>query len=105
MMQFMLQCKTEASNEACGLCHEPVSVPAGTRLALAGTSEPVCPACARKHAPEAAALLALGDAATRVSKIGRHSVFPPLTSLLDLASAAEQYSTLVQQPPPSSAAG
>ncbi len=43
------------------------------------------------HAPSLAALVNLADAATRIGRIGRHSVFPPLTALLDLASAAEKY--------------
>ena len=38
-----------------------------------------------------AALVNLAEAATRIGRINRHSVFPPLTALLDLANAAEKY--------------
>ena len=51
----------------------------------------ICAECGRRHAPALAALVGLADAAARVSRMGRHSVFPPLTGLLDLASAAEKY--------------
>jgi hypothetical protein len=54
-------------------------------------SAPVCSACGHKHAPSLAALANLAEAATRIGRINRHSVFPPLTALLDLANAAEKY--------------
>jgi hypothetical protein len=91
MMQVVLEYKTEATKEPCGLCGQAAPAPAGTQLVLAGNSAPVCPDCGRKHAPSLTALLQLADAATRIGRIGRHSVFPPLTALLDLANAAEKY--------------
>lgn len=91
MNQVVLEYKSEESNEPCGLCGQPVTTPAGMQLLVAGTSAPVCPDCGRKHAPSLAALIQLADAATRIGRIGRHSVFPPLTALLDLANAAEKY--------------
>ena len=91
MTQLLLQCNADATNEPCGLCSQPMTAPAGTRLVVAAMAAPVCDECGRKHAPALLALVALADAATRIGRIGRHSVFPPLTALLDLASAAEKY--------------
>src|SRR6185437_16636970 len=91
MTQLLLQCKAEATNEPCGLCGQPAATYAGTQLVLASTIVPVCQNCGRLHAPSLIALINLADAATRIGRIGRHSVFPPLTALLDLASAAEMY--------------
>ena len=91
MMQVVLEYKSEATNEPCGLCGQVASAPAGMQFLLAGSSVPVCQECARTHAPSLAALVHLADAATRIGRIGRHSVFPPLTALLDLANAAEKY--------------
>jgi hypothetical protein len=90
-MQFLLEYRAEISNEPCGLCGQAMSAPAGTQLVLAGSSAPVCLDCGRKHAPSLAALVSLAEAATRIGRIHRHSVFPPLTALLDLANAAEKY--------------
>ena len=99
MTQLLLQCNAEATNEPCGLCGQPMEAPAGSRLVVAGTAAPVCNECGRKHAPALAALVNLADAATRIGRIGRTSVFPPLTALLDLASAAEKYAqTALPQP-------
>jgi hypothetical protein len=91
MNQVVLEYKAEETNEPCGLCGQPVVAPAGMQLLVAGTAAPVCLDCGRKHAPSLAALIQLADAATRIGRIGRHSVFPPLTALLDLANAAEKY--------------
>jgi hypothetical protein len=60
-------------------------------LCVADSSDPVCKDCGRKHAPSLAALVHLATEAERVARIGRHTVFPPLTALLDLARAAETY--------------
>ena len=91
MMQILLEYKAEGSNEPCGLCGQPLTAPAGMHLIVAGSSASVCPDCGRKHAPSLAALVGLADAATRIGRIHRHSVFPPFTALLDLANAAEKY--------------
>jgi hypothetical protein len=75
----------------------------GNQLVLAETGAPVCADCGRKHAPSLDALVQLASTAERVSKIGRHNVFPPLSALLDLASAAEKYSSAANRdsdPPP-----
>jgi hypothetical protein len=90
-MQCLLAYRDEIKNEPCGLCGQAVSAPAGMQLLLSGNSTPVCATCGRKHAPSLAALVNLAEAATRIGRINRHSVFPPLTALLDLANAAEKY--------------
>ena len=53
----------------------------------ADSQDCVCRACGQKHAPSLVALLDLAGTAERVGRIGRHSVFPPLGALLDLARA------------------
>jgi aryl-alcohol dehydrogenase-like predicted oxidoreductase len=53
---------------------------------------------ARKGAPSLAALVKLADAAERVGRIGRHTVFPPMTALLELARAAENYAQAMAAP-------
>jgi hypothetical protein len=68
-----------------------VAAAPGLQLGLADTLAVVCAECGRRHAPALAALVGLADAAERVSRMGRHNVFPPLSGLLDLASAAEKY--------------
>jgi hypothetical protein len=72
----------------------------GNQLVLVETGAPICADCGRKHAPSLDALVQLASTAERVTKIGRHNVFPPLTALLDLASAAEKYSSAAKEPPP-----
>jgi hypothetical protein len=53
----------------------------------------VCSECGKKHAPTLAALVDLAGVAERVGRIGRHTLVPPLGALLELARAAENYST------------
>jgi hypothetical protein len=91
MMQILLEQRDEIQNEPCGVCGQVVSVPAGMQLLLSGSSAPVCAECGQKHAPALAALANLAEVATRIGRINRHSVFPPLSALLDLANAAEKY--------------
>jgi hypothetical protein len=64
---------------------------AGHQFRTKDNLDPVCSECAGKHAPSLAALVDLARTAERVTRMGRHSVFPPLSALLDLASAAEKY--------------
>ncbi len=90
-MQFLLEHRDEIRDQPCGVCGQALSAPAGMHLVLVGKSAPVCSACSHKHAPSLAALANLAEAATRIGRINRHSVFPPLTALLDLANAAEKY--------------
>jgi hypothetical protein len=91
MPRLVLHCTADASEDPCGICGQPTLALAGTQLFLVDTSNPVCPDCGRKHAPALAALVTLADAAERVGRIGRHSIFPPYTALLELARAAEHY--------------
>ena len=93
MRQLVMRCGP-ALEGACGLCGEVVTVAAGVQVVLAEPDEPVCHSCARRHAPNLAALLRLADQAERVGRIGRHNVFPPFTALLDLARAADDYTTM-----------
>jgi hypothetical protein len=101
--QLMLQWKPSATNGPCGGCGRPTSAPPGTQLVLAEGREPVCPDCGRRHAPSLEALVQLANEAQRVGRIGRHTVFPPYTALLDLARAADNYTATV--PPDCGEAG
>ena len=98
MIQLALLCRPDATTEDCALCGRPVDLPAGNGLCTAEEQHPVCGDCGRTHAPSLAALVNLADAAERISRIGRHSVFPPLSALLDLARAAEKYTHTVTAP-------
>jgi hypothetical protein len=91
MSRLVIQLLPEATEGPCALCGEWISRKGGPQLALADRSDLVCSSCGKKEAPSLAALLDLEQAAGRVGRIGRHSVFPPLASLLDLARAAENY--------------
>jgi hypothetical protein len=91
MIELQIQRDEETGSETCSICGRHTISAAGMQLVQANTDKPVCPDCGRKHDPSLAALVNLADAATRIGRIGRHSVFPPLTALLDLASAAEKY--------------
>ena len=68
-------------------------MPAGTQLVVADSQRPVCQPCGKRHAPPLAALAELADEAERVGKIGRHTVVPPYTALLELAQAADNFSS------------
>ena len=91
MIPLLLQCQAETINEPCGICGRPITTAAGMQLVRADNAVPVCAECGRKHAPSLAALVNLAGAAQRIGRVGRHSVFPPLTALLDLANAAEKF--------------
>jgi hypothetical protein len=51
----------------------------------------VCERCGHRAAPALAALVDLADTAERVGRIQRHTVSPPMSALLELARAAEQF--------------
>jgi hypothetical protein len=93
MTQLLVQFNAAAVREACGMCGETTAASAGPQLVCADSRRPVCPGCGKKHAPPLAALVMLAGEAQRVGRIGRHTVFPPYTALLDLARAADNYVT------------
>jgi hypothetical protein len=90
LTQLVLQHSPTAREDFCALCGRPTTAPAGTQLCLPN-SELACKDCGRKHAPSLAALVHLAAEAERIARIGRHTVFPPLTALLELARAADAY--------------
>lgn len=91
MTALVLHCQSPAADGPCSLCGRPAGAREGPRLCLADGLDPVCRSCGKTHAPDLAALAELAHTAERVGRIGRHTVFPPLASLLDLARAAEDY--------------
>ncbi len=92
MPQLVLQFQKEATDGECALCSQPLCGTVGTHLSLAENSAPVCQSCGRRHAPALAALANLAGVAERVGRIANHQVVPPMSALLDLARAAENYS-------------
>jgi hypothetical protein len=91
MCQLVLQNCSTAREDFCGLCGRLTTAAAGVQICVAERSDVVCKDCGRKHAPQLEALAHLAGEAERVARIGRHTVFPPLTALLDLARAADNY--------------
>jgi hypothetical protein len=98
MTQLIVQYNPDARSGSCGLCGEPTSLPAGSQILVAESEQPVCPGCGKRHAPSLVALVQLANEAERVGRISRHTVFPPYTALLDLARAADNYSSSVAPP-------
>jgi hypothetical protein len=91
MSQLVIQNCPTAREDFCGVCGRLTTAAAGVQICVAEGSDVVCKDCGRKHAPELEALAHLAGEAERVARIGRHTVFPPLTALLDLARAADNY--------------
>ena len=60
----------------------------------------VCRSCGKRYAPHLLALLDLAQAAERVGRTSRYLLVPPMESLLELARAAENYSTSKKEPAP-----
>jgi hypothetical protein len=100
MDKLVIQYQAHARHESCGLCGQRTFLTEGPQL-FAGALA-VCRRCGAQHTPALASLLDLGAAAQRVGRIRRHSVSPPLTALLDLARAAEDYA---HAPPPRARTG
>jgi len=99
MTQIVIQFDSGIESDSCALCGGPAGQEEGPRLSHAENLEPICRRCGHAHAPWLVALMDLAVTAERVGRIGRHTLVPPLTSLLDLARAAEDYtsSRCVQQ--------
>ncbi len=94
MPALLLQLSPAAASGPCPLCGQLVCLPAGPQLILAEGGSAVCHGCGKRHAPSLAALVQLADEAARVGRIGRHTVFPPYTALLDLARAADNFAAV-----------
>src|SRR5262245_59438866 len=81
MPQLALSCHPTSSIDGCAICGSALRAPGG--LCLADNHQPVCEACGRQHAPSLVALVSLASAAERIGRMHRHSIFPPLSALLD----------------------
>jgi hypothetical protein len=91
MPDLVIHLTPSSVNDTCAICGGPIPPDAGPQLLRADNLDVVCRPCGKEHAPSLVALLDLAGVAERVARIGRHTVFPPLTTLLDLARAAEDY--------------
>jgi hypothetical protein len=92
MANLVIQLHGNATHDPCALCGRHTLSGGRPQLVLADTLDVVCRDCGRKHDPSLSSLVDLACAAERVGRIGRHTVIPPMTALLDLAHAAEAYS-------------
>jgi hypothetical protein len=93
MSHLLLSYSPEATACACAVCQQPTDVAPGLRLVTAGGLAPVCADCGGERARQLTALVRLASEACRVGRIGRYTVFPPYNALLDLARAADHFST------------
>jgi hypothetical protein len=91
MSDLVIQFNHSCSSDFCCLCGGHATSGEGPQLYRADSGDAVCRNCGKKHAPWLVALLDLAGTAQRVGRIGRHTLVPPLTALLDLARAAEDY--------------
>jgi hypothetical protein len=82
-----------AANYNCALCSRPLSQAEDLCLCLENDMCRVCGSCGVEHDPALAALLDMAKVAERVGRMGRHVLVPPLGALLELAHAAESYSS------------
>jgi hypothetical protein len=98
MTQLLVRHSLTAVNGDCPLCGLATSFAAGPQLVLADTGQPVCSSCGKRHDPPLASLVLLADEARRVGRIGRHTVVPPYTALLELAQAADNFASTVPTP-------
>jgi hypothetical protein len=81
----------EPVENTCGLCGNQTRSTSGPCLSRADSLAVVCRECGKKHAPGLVALLDLAHVAQRAGKVGRHTVVPPMTVMMDLVKAAEDY--------------
>jgi hypothetical protein len=93
MTHLVLQYHAETLKGHCALCNKVVSLAAGLQLCELDPKRPVCSVCGRRAAPALAALQGLAGTAERIGRINSHTVTPPLTALLELARAAESFSS------------
>src|SRR5205085_147515 len=93
MSHLVLQYCVECIEGACALCKGVAILKPGLQLYHAESTGPVCAKCGRRAAPELTALQNLARTAEHVGRINNHMITPPLTVLLELARAAEQFSS------------
>ncbi len=98
MPRLFLSSKPVKRDECCGLCEQRLLPTNVHQIVLGDTYEGVCSDCVKRWDPSLAALVELSVAAERIGKIGRHSVFPPMSALPDLSRAAENYSATISEP-------
>lgn len=91
MPELVLHYQTDTLSGDCAMCGAAVTLPPGLQLHDAAEQRPVCPRCGRNAAPALTALQGLAGAAERLARMHRHAVCPPMTALLELASAAETF--------------
>jgi hypothetical protein len=97
MVQLLILHYPHVSAGSCAVCARPMEAAAGPGFVAADSLDVVCDECGRRCAPTLAALLRLAQTATRVGRMTRHTLVPPLPALLDLARAAEDYAHAVTE--------
>lgn len=96
MTKVLLQCSASARQGTCGVCQDETTEPPGCQLTL-DSGAMICIPCARRHSPILLALVGLSQSAERAGRIAAHGIFPPMTALLELAKAAEEYSARTRE--------
>jgi hypothetical protein len=91
MAPLTIKLGQEIVETTCGLCGTRTPPTPGPCLARADGPSVVCRECGKKHAPGLVALLDLARVAERAGRVGRHTVVPPMTVMMDLVQAAEAY--------------
>jgi hypothetical protein len=81
----------QADSDACVLCGKSILAAAGPQLFHETTGRIVCRSCGTRQAPHLAALLDLAKVSERAGRVCRHTLIPPMNTLLELARAAEDY--------------
>jgi hypothetical protein len=93
MTPLAIRLSADTTAGDCTLCGEPAGAVAGLQLCVADGAAPVCRACGKQRAPLLVNLLDLAQTASRIGALSRRALWVPLEALLELAQAAEKYTT------------
>jgi hypothetical protein len=93
MERIIVKIAEQPGTAACCLCGAPTLWTRGPHLVMGDSGRAICRGCGKRHATSLVALLDLACVADKVGRQCRHILTPPMEALLDLARAAENYST------------
>lgn len=83
----------ETRSDLCPVCGTRVLHRPGPRLFVGDPERAVCRDCGKEVSPRLVELVDLACVAEKVGKRCRHLLTPPMEALLELARAAENYSS------------
>jgi hypothetical protein len=94
MAEFVLLLAEAGGPSSCGLCGEEMFLKPGPGLYVSDSRVAVCRRCGRTRAPVLSTLLDLAEAAEQVGRVAAHSRrWVPFELLLEITWASEQYYT------------